>query len=284
MTDGQTFYAYMAAFYLWSCLRQAPRGSFAITQRVWKGWDFTHPVANLAGLGKAIFLAPLLPWPQSFSITRPGKSGKYVSRGSLSSNKRLLRLAQLATSDIRFLSLSLTLYFFLALPYMYIRSGDSPNTLLCITVCFVLMVLIGLRFFCVHKRIAPDARGDRYKHLLFACTMPWHSMRLADELFMLPRLSPSHPLLLAALSSNKQSVEFLEQNYRESLHKKKAHFTLEEFDDILISKNLFNPKDMRPAEKSGANCSSYCPCCLTTYTEMVDRCSECEDLRLIPFD
>jgi hypothetical protein len=278
MTDGQQFYFLMAVFYLWSCLKAAPPKTLSIHQGLRQTWKLKHPITTLSGLGKAIFLSPLSPWPSSFALSLGSRSTFITASSTL----RLVTLTSKATRGLRFTSLLLFLYFFIVLPYTYWAYGDSKQTYICILVCFLLMIACALRFICIHRSIAPNLAGDRYKHAFFAVTMPWHAMRIADEIHTLERVSPNNAHMLAAISDSKESKEWLAQEYRNALYKQPNACSLKAlkkvFNSAAISKNYV----ALPPSEPDPSAHSFCPCCLTQYTLVSGQCQECHDVSLIP--
>lgn len=284
MSDGQAFYLLMVLLYLYSCVKAAESDSIIIHKRWRKGWALRQPIAILAGVSKVLHCAPLLPWPSSAVVSRNHGSAPQP-KISQSSQRRLIELTRRSSGDLRQLSLLLFALIFAFIPYIYYTKGESPQTYAAIVSAFACMLVIGSRYFFLHRRLSPQQPVERWKNLFFCLTMPWHAMRIADELMLIPRLTSISPLMLAAHCQHPSGDVFLAQSLRNAIHRKRPNFSLSEVRATLHAAAIDpTPFTRSPQISDKTDGSHYCPCCHSLFTSHTSYCSECDNLPLSILD
>lgn len=285
MSDGQTFYAVLVLLYLSSCIKWAAPGSIGARTGLFGAWKLQRPLATLGGIRKSIFFLSLLPWPSALVVAEPSHSQNVARRGGLLSSLRLIRLVQRASSDLRMLSLGVFVTFFVLIPYVYYREAGSVRTFYTIGIGFTWMLMAGLRFVGLHRRLVPDDPAERYKQLFLTMTMPWHAMRLSDELLLQARFS-IHPLALASLVDERRGSPFLAQTLRDSIYLAKPLYAEDEVRAVYYTLGVEADRFLVPPvrDESDAGASNYCPCCHTAYTAGTEVCVDCENTALRMFD
>ena len=288
MTDGQEFYIILVLFYGFSCLKLALPGSVGVSKLFFRGWSLRSPLMFLGGINKVLFLAPILPWPSVLVVAEyppvldQGES--QFDRITHSSRIRLIRLIYKASVDLRLFSLYLWIFFFGIVPYFYSVEGASVRTLTAILFCFVLTVIIGLRFFFIHRRFEPLCKAERYKHFLLALLMPWHAMRLSDELFNRQRLRQIHPLALVSMTKNPQKWAWIGRVVREARYLKNPQYPESEVFRVCRGVGINPELFFEPPQKNDDEASLFCPCCHATYASSSAReCVDCDGVLLLKF-
>ena len=289
MTDGQEFYIILALFYGFSCFKLALPRSVGVSKLFFRGWSLRSPLMFLGGINKILFLAPVLPWPSVMVVAEyppaldQGES--QVDRITHSSRIRLIRLVDKASVDLRLFSFYLWILFFGMVPYFYSTEGASVRTLTAILLCFVLTVIIGLRFFFIHRRFEPLCKAERYKHFLLALLMPWHAMRLSDELFNSQRLRHIHPIALASMSKNPKGRAWIGKKVREARFLKNPQYPESEVLCVCHGVGINPERYFDLPTKNDDDASLFCPCCHATYASSVDirECVDCDGVLLHEF-
>lgn len=272
----------MAVFYFWSCLRTGLPGSTAIRKCFLSDrWAIVQEVGLLAGVRKWLFISPLIPWLSQVVIASPAGTESEKRRCSYYSARRLIRCFYQATEALRLLSFCLLILFFGALPYSYIVYRDKLPTLLIIGISFFTMLVIAIHFTVLHRRFCPQDKGERYKHILFALTMPWHAMRLCDDLMQGTHLTKLDPLLLTAFASTRESRKVLGRLYRDSLYKPDSAYRCEVIESVLHAAEISTSELLVPPASEHSADAHYCPCCYHFYTEAVKQCAECGGVDLM---
>jgi len=283
MSDGQTFYAVMMLLYLCSCIKSQASQSVGVRKNAFRGWRFHPPATEMAGIKKAFFIAPLLPWPSALLVSEP-QSKTSSRRYTISSSLRLIRLVHRASSDLRLLSLNVFIFFFGVIPYSYYMEGASNKTFTAIGVSFFLIFLVTARYIGLHRRFNPLDKGERYKQIFLALTMPWHAMRISDELLLSSKFSSIHPLALVSISNDLKGKQYLAKALRDSIYLKKSTYIEQDVRTVFQSLNInTDPILSNPSLDSSSGSTSYCPCCHTSYLVNVKTCSDCDDTPLEPF-
>lgn len=283
MSDGQVFYTAIVCFYLLSCFKPSATNGLAIHKRVFKGWQYRNPLMTLGGIRKSIYLSPLCPWPSSIVIAQGHSSGQRLGEGSMASSIRLIRLLHRASADLRWISLNVLILFLGVIPFLYLKESASFRTYMAIGMGLLLMLVAGIRFVGLHRRFAPQEKGERYKQFFFALTMPWHTMRLADELMLIPRVLETHPLALATMADDLRGMDFRAQITRDAIYLKKPRFSETEVNRVWKSMQVDTSAfTQAPVQEDPESCS-YCPCCHGLYTASVNNCSDCDQIELVRF-
>jgi len=234
----------------------------------------------MAGIKKAFFIAPLLPWPSSLLVSQP-QSEASSKRHTVSSSLRLVRLVHHSSSDLRLLSLGVFIFFFGIVPYSYYMEGASNKTFTSIGVSFFLIFLATNRYVGLHRRFDPRDKGERYKQIFLAMTMPWHAMRISDELLLSSKFSSIHPLALVSISNDLRGKQYLAKALRDSIYLKKPTYSEQDVRAVFKSLNIDTKLILsEPSPEKSSRSDSYCPCCHTRYLAGVKTCSDCDDTPL----
>ncbi|MFK7911983.1 MAG: hypothetical protein AB8F34_15485 [Akkermansiaceae bacterium] len=107
--------------------------------------------------------------------------------------------------------------------------------------------------------------------------MPWHAMRLSDELLLNPQFSTAHPLALVSLTNDQRGKQFLATSLREAIYLKDPIYSEKEVRNVY--KNLHIDAEIfltEPSPDGSAESTSYCPCCHNNYTASIDVCVDCD--------
>lgn len=107
---------------------------------------------------------------------------------------------------------------FLLVPFAYWRFESDPPFWWTLGACWLLMLKISLEFFCLHRRLYPALRADRWQYFLISVFVPQFAMRANDALSK-PWLSRSHPLAIAAAVASKERADaFIGRVLRDLAH------------------------------------------------------------------
>ncbi|NWK54647.1 hypothetical protein HW115_03430 [Verrucomicrobiaceae bacterium N1E253] len=283
MSDGQSFYLLLLLLYLSSCIKVSARGCQGVVKTAWGSWRLRPSVASLGGIRKDLFIAPLLPWPPVLILAKGTAEVQLQRRGSQASLLRLTRLIVRASADLRLMSLGVFLTFFVLVPYRYHLEGGSPRVMYTLAVGFILMFAAWLRYSSLHRRLWPKQKAERFKHLFLSMTMPWHAMRLADELLLVSPISGLHPLAAVSLVEGAKGRCVLGKALRESIYLDHASYKEDDLRRLygllgVDAESLLMPPDR---ESGGEH---YCPCCHEVYSQAVDVCSDCKETSLLRFE
>ena len=277
MTDAQIFYLLLAAFYLCECLSFAPSGarafvSLGMKARRWKRRDLAF---RFSGADKDVFCAPFLPWPSMLTVyPRSSKALPAPSPGTLGNLSKESALLASITAPLRKASLLVFLHYFIILPYFYIFFFGSALVLVLVALGEVLSVCTAIRFYCLHRRLFPDDKGERRLETFYNAFFPWHAMRAAD-LIIEKKSEHWHPLALLCSAPHQNA------NLRELSHLWRAaayHRDTKELATILKQAGI-DPSDWDspPLHDPG---QSYCPLCHTTYEPGPGQCADCTNVDL----
>ncbi len=282
MTDGQSFFFVLTLFYLIECFKFAPPGSEALVSRVgkWGNCSLRQPFIFAWGLKKAVFLAPLFPWPASMYFV-PGydpnqaRASRITLPSSIGHHHRFL---QKALRPIRILAILNLLNFFLILPLVYVRTYDVRMIILTLALCYATLLATAIYYRRLHKRILPSYDADRFKTTIYTALLPWHAPRCADEILLKSSLRWSP---LAALAANAKTPAILEKL---KYHWRAAHYhPRPRCDRASIAETLrFSRIDPNSWLDKPADLLSpqYCPCCHNGYEKEATRCTDCDGVEL----
>lgn len=282
MTDGQSFYVLFAVFYLIECIKFMPLDSTALASRFGGvSWTPRSPLVNAWGFRKAVFLADLPPWPgRLYVITgydKPRVQSKKKFR-TVSSIKRHHNFLSRAARNLHRLSLLNLANFFLLLPLVYVRTYDERAILITLGYGYLALLGTALHYRAVHKRLYPAHKAERLKSTLYTALLPWHSMRCADEIYLLGSAQWNLLAALAAGAKNKASLHQLQRLWREAHFSPKAKFSADELKPHLKSTVLDPGNWLRAPDDLES--PQYCPCCHNAYENGPTHCSDCEAVAL----
>ncbi|YCM42181.1 hypothetical protein V2O64_12795 [Verrucomicrobiaceae bacterium 227] len=277
MTDAQTFYLLLAAFYLFECLSFAPSGARAFVSlgaeaRRWKKRDLAF---RFSGANQDIFCAPILPWSGMLAVfPRPSRNNPEVTPLTLRHLRKQAAILDSVTQPLRRLSLLVFLHYFVILPYFYLFFFGSLWVLLLIALGELLSIVTALRFYKLHRRLFPNDKGERRLETFYNAFFPWHAMRAAD-LIIQKRSAHWHPLaLLASAPHQGANLRDLSYLWREN----KYHEKTSDLNALLEQANIDPTSwDEPPLHEPG---QSYCPLCHTTYEPGTRQCADCRDVTL----
>lgn len=275
MSDAQSFYLLLAAFYLYECLTFAPRGAWGFVGRGGTKWRWRVPFFHLSGLHKEAFCAPILPYP-GFQVVFPAPPNSLPEPKTLTRFRReSLRISK-ATRHLRFCSLLVFLHYFLFLPVAYHHWVGTPMMIAVIIQGELLAFYTAFAFHRLHKRLHPDDKWERRLETLYHAFLPWHAMR-ASDLIIKKGSATWHPL--AALVSDPGSPSNQKQlalMWRRARHEGQSRSlqTFLEKAGIDPTPWSFPPPLDEPNKK-------YCPVCLAVYEEKSMTCADCTGVALI---
>lgn len=277
MTDAQTFYLLLAAFYLYECLSFAPSGarafvSMGLDARRWKKRNLAF---RFSGADKDVFCAPIIPWPGMLTVfPLPAKTGPAAPPQALKHLRKRADLLSSTTQPLRRLSLLVFLHYFIILPYFYVFFFGSALVLVLIALGEVLSIATAIRFYCLHRRLFPDEKGERRLETFYCAFFPWHAMRAAD-LIIRKKSEHWHPLvLLSSAPHQNANLRDLSYLWREATY----HGETKDLTKILKQAEI-DPSDWNspPMHEPG---QSFCPLCHTTYEPGPGQCADCPGIHL----
>jgi hypothetical protein len=275
MTDAQSFYLLLAAFYLYECLIFAPNGAWAFVGRGGVKWRRRAPLFQLSGLHKEAFCSPVIPFP-GFQLVFPVVPDSLPKAGGLRRFKKQCVLLGKITIHLRICSLVVFLHYFLLLPLVYRHIVGSPAMIAIIIQGELLAFYTAFSFNRLHKRLFPEDKWERFLETLYTAFLPWHAMRSSD-LIIKKRSADWHPL--AALASHPDSPANQKQLARIWREARLAGDTaaLEGFlNEAGIDPTPWDqpPELENPSQK-------YCPVCLDLYEEEAETCADCKGVALL---
>lgn len=282
MTDGQSFYLVLAIFYLIECVKFAPPGSIGLVSRFggFGNCSPRPPFMTAWGIKKAVFLAPILPWPGSIYLLAHHAEAKPRARriALVSSVRHHHRFLRLATSKLSALATLNLLNFFAVLPFLYVRAYEEKTILYALGYSYALLVLTAIHYRALHKRLFPSHKADRFKTTLYTALLPWHAARCCDEIY-LSAAQRWHPVAaLAANAQNQASLAQLQQHWRNANYLSQPTFSRADLAEAFRQAGL-DPTRWQEA-RSDLESPRYCPCCLNGYEARVTHCADCHGVAL----
>ena len=228
--------------------------------------------------------------------------GKWCRR-ELSARRvsRRLSIFERATAGLRQTCNLLFFTAFVFVPVTYWRFGAELPFLVALAFGGVLMLWIGIDFWCLHRRLFPEQRAERLQLWLLVGFMPQYSIRAVDELSK-GFLGNAHPLAVAeAVLEDDRFLRFRDDVVRD-LECPVPQIFLEEVageafgvaDEFrekferpavreLVSRRLARGVETVPAQDSLENGSRlFCPRCLMPYEEGGAECLDCGGVKTLP--
>ncbi len=283
MSDGQTFYVVLALFYYLECLKFAPPDSLAMISPLGgtRKWRPKQRLMVAWGLGKSVFIGPLLPWPSLIFVVSGSnaKSANEKRVQTVSGVRREVAFLKRSTASLRGLSLVHFLIFFAALPLLYWHYGDHLIVLATVGLAYLLLFATAIHFSKLHKRILPEQSVERLKATLYTAFLPWHAMRCADEIITGRSLSWNPLAVLAANADNGKTLAILQKLWRESRHLSNPRYPTEAIEALLRIEKLDTTDWITPPKQLES--PQYCPCCHTGYENQATHCVECPGVELL---
>lgn len=275
MTDAQTFYLLLAAFYLYECLSFAPSGSQAFVGKGGRIWQWREPAFHLSGAHKDVFCAPLIPWPRLLLVFSP-KQDPPSSHSPLALRhlrKRSVCLAEI-TTPLRRLSLLIFLHYFFVLPFLYTYHSETIFVPIAILLGELYAFIGACRFYRLHKRLFPEDKGERRLETFYNAFFPWHTMRAAD-LIVRKKTANWHPLLcLANDPHSTRNMRQLSRRWREATHTGDTAELTEILKQADIDPSHWNEPPALEAKQQ------FCPLCHTVYEAGPESCADCQNVPL----
>lgn len=283
MTDAESFYLVLALFYFIECLKLRPPGTTALANAFGQGnsWSPRSELVRLMGIGKWVFLAPILPWPGLMIVSAIEPRGKGASK-KISSPLRIKRLSYIFKKHafgLRILSAAIFCFFFLLLPHLYFLQRGTPIFIVSIGVGYLLMLAAAWLQFRIRRRLFPDSKTLWITQSLYTALLPWHAMRCSDEIFMEYTRHWSWPAILAAHIDSPQSRSQLLRLWREAQWNRRANYSIDELKPIFDKVNLNTETFEFSANERDA--PKYCPSCLTSYQSSAIHCADCHEIELL---
>lgn len=277
MSDAQTFYFLLAAFYLFECLSFAPAGARAFVSRGRRAsrWHKRGYAFRFSGADKDVFCAPLIPWPGMLAVFPKPEPiiEKYSPQALRHLRKRSISLERL-TRTLRRFSLVIFLHYFVILPYFYVYHLGGVWVLILIVLGEFLAFVTAFQFYFIHRRLFPDAKGERRLGTFYNAFFPWHAMRASD--LIVRRVSKNwDPLLLLA------SAPHARNNLGDLCHlwrKGRYEGETRELELLLNEAEIKTTGWTIPPRRDAGQ--SYCPLCHTVYEAGPDECADCRGVRL----
>lgn len=282
MTEGESFYFILAAFYLLECLKLAPPDGLAFVSRFGgaRAWRPRPPFTMAWGLRKAAFWAPILPWPSLIVIVAGKNENEHARKRirTVSGIRRRARFLARATARLRALSVVSFIVFMIALPFFYGYIGDPRLIFAAVGFGYLTLATTAVHFYALHRRILPDHKSERFKSTIYTALLPWHAMRCADELFIGSAREWSALATLAANAQDRAALDTLKRLWRAARWHPRPPFAIETMDRILAQARL-DPAKWLDAPTDGDS-PQYCPICYGGYESSATHCADCRGIAL----
>ena len=278
MTDAESFYLILTLFYLVECLKLLPPGTKAIANPIGRGksWTPRSELVRFMGIGKWLFLAPLVPWPGIMIVTSNRKPNTNESALRVARRFSVLRKR---THVLRVLSFSIFTFFFLVLPYLYFLQRGTVAFLISISIGYFMMFTAAFLQFRIRRKILLNEKSGWITHTLYTALLPWHAMRCADQLFFDYTRHWSWPAVLAAHADSPSARKHLLRLWRNSRWGKKPRYSIEVLKSILEEAGVDANSSINFNHSCGT--AKQCPCCLASYQPNYDHCPDCGDIELL---
>ncbi len=282
MSDGQTFYLLLAAFYLLECSKWLGEN-----QLLWQGrWVRKHwalrakrQLVELHGISKKIFATSLAPGV-SFPIVCVAGSydqSQPRARTMRCSVSRFLRVAR----PLRWMSTLLFLLCFVGYPALIILQKNEWLVIYAIANGYLLQLFIAIEYRRLQKFLKlPAGMGKAWLiEFFYNAFFPWHAMRAADRLAV-SMTSRWHELpLLLAMRHMPACTSQLKHYWRQAHYAKNPIYQLAEMKAVLGCEKI-DVSSWLDVELDGDAGPRYCPCCLTSYGEATETCADCDGVEL----
>ncbi len=277
MTDAESFYLILALFYVIECLKFLPPNTVAMVNPIgrFKFWAPRSELVQFMGIGKWLFLAPLLPWPGLMIVTSNKKSN---TSSSVLRITRKLNILKKRTLSLRILSISIFAFFFLVLPCLYFLQRGTPAFILSIAIGYLMMFAAAFLQYRIRRKLLPKDKNSWVTHTLYTALLPWHASRCADQLFIDYTRHWSWPAVLAAHADSARAHKSLQRLWRESRWGKEPIYSSEKLKLIFEEVGL----GIQPSININRDCGAtkHCPCCLACYRSNYVDCPDCGGIKL----
>ncbi|MGI9241527.1 MAG: hypothetical protein ACR2RV_12050 [Verrucomicrobiales bacterium] len=218
--------------------------------------------------------------------------------------RRRVRVFDRATAGLREWCNLLFLLTFVVLPLSYWRFQASLPFFVCLGALGLLMLMIGIKFLCLHRALYPEQKAERFQLWLLVGFMPQYAMRAIDELSK-GFLGCAHPLAVAEvlLDDDERFRDFRDSVVRDLrspapqvLHGADVGDALDtaakfgsEFErtavERIIRRRIDSDVQWLPSEgalEDGA--ARFCPRCLMPYEAQASDCIDCGGVETISLD
>lgn len=214
---------------------------------------------------------------RSFRARRAGRKAAFFRR---------------ATAPLRLNQCVLFVAVFVGLPLSYWRFHDEPRFFIALGGTWLMMALVAIDGFLLHRRFYPRLASDRWQHLILSLIFPHYTLRTLDTLSK-GFLADCHPTAMAAaLADEPLAMRFLATVARDAhwpvplVHPDATAvsaadaFRLRFFQPGFLA--AFGPQDRFAAIRpSDDNYPAHCPRCGTDYRAEGLPCDDCGGIRTV---
>ena len=205
-----------------------------------------------------------------------------------------MRVFERATAGLRLSCNLLFLVTFVALPLSYWAFQASLPFFFCLGTIGLLVLMIGIEFFCLHRGFYPEQKAERFQLWLLVGFMPQYAMRAVDELSK-GFLACAHPLAVAeALLDDWHYKSFRDAVVRDLGSPAPQILHGAEMREVLAAADQFRSEFEGPAVERivrrrlqaevqehpvaadlEGESAKYCPRCLMAYEAQAPDCIDC---------
>ncbi len=213
---------------------------------------------------------------------------------------RRLRVFERATAGLRQTCNLLFFTAFVLVPMTYWRFGAELPFVVALAFGGMLMLWIGIEFWCLHKKLYPDQSAERFQLWMLVGVMPQYSIRAVDELSK-GFLACAHPLAVAEVFLPEEKFRALRDAVLRDLDfPPPPVLTGEGAGRSLEAAQLFRDDYEKPAVAAITNRRAdeavrclpdeseieegsvkYCPRCLMPYEEAAESCIDCGGIGIV---
>lgn len=283
MSDAQTIFLILLAFYFFECLKWAPLGACAFTQQWWpkREWVRYLPFIQFYGGKKSVFLAPLIPYSRVQWITDAVGEAAYRDCPSVEINTVRKQVHALVedSKSLRIASAGVFLIYFVYLPVVHQSIGEGSYLYSGVGLGYLGQIYVAVRYYMLHRQYYPEVSGRRWLHTLYSAVLPWHAMRASDEFFGTYYQKWSELTLLAAFVDQADARAWLSFYWREAVLAKTSHYRADTLRPLMEEVGLSEDEAMVIVKPTAG--VKYCPCCATQYEARVEQCVDCADVELL---
>ena len=205
--------------------------------------------------------------------------------------KVAVKQSRMISQVFRFSEFLLTVYLFLALPFLFHYFQGTTKGLILLLYFLPFSFLMAISWWFVYGRMFPEHSKGRWYKVLPIIFLPYHTLRMPQQLCA--ELSAGcHPLALAkVLFGPEKFLEFAGDYMRRLRHPLaknglpeawSAHF--QACADFLTQKCGIPESDWADQKPECEEPSlSFCPRCHSQYLDAEAKCDTCDDLPTLPF-
>jgi hypothetical protein len=209
----------------------------------------------------------------------------------------VLRAADVMIKRLRWMSLILFLFLFVATPILVSVLGLLPLIIPVAVVTIVLAAQISVVYFRAHKKLYPDETQERIENVVKMVLCPPVSIRAAD-LVTKHLLSEYSPIVLAALLSPSAGQQFVRAFILDLQHPLKHEVSDERAVEVISwaaaeqlrmclehieGGSYSNPASLLAPPLRDGNSISYCPRCGCQFVVSFGGCPDCPGVGLLTF-